>query len=182
MSRRSFSHSLLRDIFGISREIRMLTGPHISSTSEPPDMFPLRLPDVRAPAQYLIDLGLGPALARRVSSLYMEFVARYRQVFESHFHRVIHGGCQHPEYYRVIFLVQFRRTIQVWESQIMSTAWIWLCQAELLHPHLFPDVRTSLILPFATLMSVCLGTRGCCHESSDAFETWPHKDIGFYGQ
>jgi hypothetical protein len=182
MSRRLFSHSLLQDIFGVSREMRMLAGPHTPShTSEGPDMFPLRLPDVRAPAQYLIDLGLRPALARRISSLYMDFFARYRQVFESYFHRVIHDGCRHPEYYRDIFVVQFKGTIQVWESRIMSTAWIWLCQAGLLPPHLFPNVRTSLILPFATLMSLRLGTCGCCHEGSDPFETWTHKDVGCYG-
>jgi hypothetical protein len=182
MSRVLFSHSLLQDILGVSREIRTLTGPHTPlSTSEGPDMFPLRLPDVRAPAQYLIDLGLRPALARRLSSLYMDFVARCRGVFESHFHRVIHDGCQHPEYYRDIFVVQFKGTIQVWESRIMSTAWTWLCQAGLLPPHPFPDVSTYHTLPFVTLMSLCLGTRGCCHEGSDPFETWPHKDIGCYG-
>jgi hypothetical protein len=182
MSRRLFSHSLPRDIFGVSREIRMLTGPHLpSSTSEGPDMFPLRLPDVRTPAQYLIDLGLRPALARRISRLYMDFVARHRQVFESYFHRIIHDGCQHPEYYRDIFDIQFRGTIQVWESRIMTAARIWLCKAGLLPPRPFPDVRTSLILPFAILMALHSGTRGCCHEGSDPFETWPHKDIGRYG-
>jgi hypothetical protein len=178
---RLFSHSLPRDIFAVSREIRMLTGPHTpSSTSEGPGT--LRLPDVRAPAQYLIDLGLRPTLARRISSLYINFFARYRQVFESYFHRVILDGFQHPEYYRDILVVQFRYAIQVWESRIMSTAWIWLCQVGLLPSRLFPDVRTSVILHFATLMSLCLGTRGCCHEGSDPFETWPHNDIGCYGQ
>jgi hypothetical protein len=44
----------------------------------------------------------------------MDFVARYRQVFESYFRRAIKGSCHlHPEHYRDIFVVQFRGTIQV---------------------------------------------------------------------
>ena len=127
---RLFSHSLLRDIFDISREIRMLTSPDSPScSSENRDILPLRLPDVRTPAQDLIDLGLGPVLARRFSGVYMDFVARHRQVFELYFRRVIHGGCRHPEYYRVIFVAQFKSTIQACESRIMSTARVWLSQA-----------------------------------------------------
>lgn len=129
---RLFLHSLPRDIFDISREIRMLTSPDSLSCSSEirfRDMPPLHLPDVRTPTQYLIDLGLRPVLAQRISSDYMDFVARYRQVFELHIRRIIHDGCQHPEYYRDIFVVQFRSIIQVWQSRIMSTAWVWLCRA-----------------------------------------------------
>src|SRR5260221_11087606 len=127
---RLFSHSLLRDIFDISREIRMLTSPDsLSCSSGIRDMLPLHLPDVRTPAEYLIDLELKPVLARRISSVYMKFFARYRQVFEFYLRRVIHGGCQHPEYYRVIVFAQFKSIIQEWDSRIMSTARVWLCRA-----------------------------------------------------
>ena len=128
---RLFLHSLPRDIFAISRETRMLTSPDsLSCSSEIRDILPLHLPDVRTPTQHLIDLGLRPVLARRISNVYMDFFARCRQVFELYFRRVIHGGgCQHPEYYRDIFVVQFKSTIQVWESRIMSTARVWLCRA-----------------------------------------------------
>jgi len=131
---RLFSHSLLRDIFDISREIRMLTSPNsLSCSSEIRDMLPLHLPDVRTPAQYLIDLELRPVLARRISSVYMDFFARYRQVFELYLRRVIHSGCQRQrlEYYRDIFVIQFMSTIQVWESRTMSTARVWLRPAGL---------------------------------------------------
>ena len=139
---RLFSHSLLRDISDISREIRIRTSS--DSLSCPPeirDILPLHLPDVRTPAQYLIDLGLGPALARRISTVYMDFFARYRQTLESYLRRIIHDGCQHPEYYRDIFVVQFRSTIQVWESRIMSSARVWLCLAGLSPISLALDVR-----------------------------------------
>ena len=123
MSRRLFPRSLLRGIFDVSREIRMLTSPHQASGNQTASL--LHLPDVQAPTQYLVDMGLRPALARRISSVYMDFVSRYRQVFESHFRRV---HSLHPEYYRDIFVVQFRDTIQAWESRIISTALVWLCQ------------------------------------------------------
>lgn len=139
---RLFSHSLLRDIFDISREIRMLTSPDsLSYSSETRDILPLHLPDVRTPAQYLIDLGLRPVLARRISSVYMDIFTRYRQIFDSYLRRVIHGGCQHPEYFRVIFIAQFMSTIQVLESQIMSTAQVWLCRAGLSPTSFSLDVR-----------------------------------------
>ena len=131
---RQFSHSLPRDIFDISREIRMLTSPDSSSCSSETrirDVLPLHLPDVRTPTQYLIDLGLRPVHARRISGDYMDILARYRQVFELYLRRVIHGGCQHSEYYREIFVVQFMSTIQVWESRIMSTARVWLGRTRL---------------------------------------------------
>jgi hypothetical protein len=95
-------------------------------------MSTFHLPDVWAPAQYFIDMGLRPALARRLSNIYMGFVARYRQVFELYFRRAIQGNCDlHLEHYRDIFVVQFRGTIQVLESQFMSATWVRLCQAGL---------------------------------------------------
>jgi len=131
MSRLS-SHSLPRNIFDIPREIRMINRPDsLSCSSEIRDMLPLHLPDVRTPAQHLIDLGLRPVLARRISSVYMDFCARYRRVLELYLRRVIHGGRQHSEYYRDILVVQFKSTIQVWESRIMSTAGVLLCRAGL---------------------------------------------------
>jgi hypothetical protein len=136
MSRKLFSYSILRDIFDASREIRMLTtgSPHrLSPAPEIRTMSPLHLPDVRSPTQYLIDMGLKPALAKRMSTIYMDFVARYRQVTESHFRRAIHGSCNiNPEHYRNIFIVQFRSTIQELQSRIMSISWVWVCRAGLI--------------------------------------------------
>ncbi len=100
MSGTLLSH-YLRGIFEEARETRLLTSPRRPSpASEILAMSPLHLPEVRSPAQYLIDMGLRPALARRISSIYMDFVARYRQIFESHF-------CP---------------------SRIMSNTWVWLSQ------------------------------------------------------
>ena len=150
---RLFSHSLLRDIFDISRETRMLTSPNSLSYSYSSEIrdIPLHLPDVRTPAQDLIDLGLRPALARRVSSIYMDFFARCRQVFELHFRRVIHGGCQRPAYYRDIFVIQFMSIIQVSESRIMSIARVWLHRG--LSPTSFSlDVRIPGYTMFFTVL------------------------------
>ena len=133
----SFSRSLLRYISDVSREIQMLAGPHFPSpTPEIPPMSTFHLPDVRALAQNLIGMGIRPVLACRLSNVYMDFVARYREVFESYFRRAIQGNCDlHLEHYRDIFVVQFRCTIQILESQFMSATRVWLCQAGL--PTLF---------------------------------------------
>ena len=137
MSRRfsPLSLSLLRSISDDAREILMLTKPYrppMASDIQTGPHVLLHLPDVRSPVQYLIDMGLRPALARHISSVYIEFVARYRQVFKSHFRRIIRDGCHlHPDHYRNVFIVQFKGTIQVWESQIVSTVCVWLCQAGL---------------------------------------------------
>ena len=130
MSRRLFSDSVSRFICDVSREIRMLTTPRQPPASEIRTLSPLHLPDVREPAQYFIDMGLRPALARRLSSDYMSIVARCRQVFELYHSRAIQGSCHlHPKHYRDIFVVQFRGTIQVLESQFMSTTLVWLRRA-----------------------------------------------------
>lgn len=151
MSRRLFSNSVPRVIFDVAREIRMLTGPHQPPTSEITSS-PLHLPDVRELAQYLIDMGLKPALARRLSGVYMDSAARYRQVFESYFRRAIQGSRHlHPEHYRDIFVVYFRGTIQVLESQFMSAAWVWLRRAGLSPTIFWPrcmDVRIPLYPTF----------------------------------
>ena len=148
MSRRLFSSYLPRGISDIAREIRMLTGPHQTPASEIRSLSPLHLPDVWAPSQYLINMGLRPALARRLSSVYMDIVARYRLVFESYFRRAIQGSCHlHPGRYRDAFVVQFKGTIQVLESQFMSAAWVWLCRAGLPPIPFMPqciDVRTHV--------------------------------------
>jgi hypothetical protein len=129
MSKRPFPYSPSKSISDNAREIRMLTGPHLPSYStEIWSMSPLHLPDVLSPASYLVGMGFTPALARRLSSVNMNFSARYRQVFESHFRRVIRDGCRHSKYYHDIFVAQFKGTIKVWESRIMSVAWAWLCR------------------------------------------------------
>lgn len=119
----------MRDIFDDSREIRLLsetrgygtTGFDSSTTSQ------LHLPEVLAPAQYLIDVGLQPAVARRLSSTYMDYVGRYRMTCQSHFDRATRGG-HLTEYYREVFAVLFRRTTQAWGSQIVSIIRVQLCQ------------------------------------------------------
>ena len=153
MSRRFSSYAIPRGIFDQAREIRMLTSPRWPSPSSAictESQILLHLPEVRSPVQYLIDMGLRPTLARHISDVYLEFVSRYRQVFRSHFRRVIREGCYQPEYYRDIFTIQFRRTIKVRASQIMSTVWAWLCQAGLplaaSHPQCM-DVSVSLQNP-----------------------------------
>jgi hypothetical protein len=137
MSRILSSHSLLRGISDEAREILMLTKPYrplpVSDICTENEVL-LHLPDVQSPVQYLIDMGLNPSLATHISSVYMEFIARHRQVFKFYFRRIIRGGCHlQPEYYRDSLIIQFRGMIQVWGSQIMSTARIWLCRAGL-HP------------------------------------------------
>ena len=136
MSGRLFPRSLLRYISNVSREIQMLTGPHFPSPApEIRSMSTFHLPDVRELVQYLTGMGIRPALARRLSNIYMDLVARYRQVFESYFRRAIQGNCDlRLEHYRDIFVVQFRGTIQVLESQFISATWSWLCQAGLSTP------------------------------------------------
>lgn len=129
----------------------MLAGPHQPPASEIRTLTPLHLPDVREPAQYLIDMGLRPALARRLVSAYMNTVSRYRQVFESYFLRAVQGSCHHdPGHYNDIFVVQFKGTIQVLESQFMSAAWVWLYRAELPPTLFWPqcmDVRIPVYTP-----------------------------------
>jgi hypothetical protein len=155
MSRRLFSF-LPQDIFDVFHEIRMLTGPHQAPASEIRTLSPLHLPDVREPAQYLVDMGLSPAFSRRLLNVYMDSVARYRRVFESYFRRAIQGSCHlNLEHYRDIFVVQFKGTIQVLESQFMSAAWVRLCRAGL-SPTLFRpqciDVRFPFMLVFMKLI------------------------------
>jgi hypothetical protein len=156
MSRRLSSHSFLRGISDKARENLTLTKPRRPSTVSEirtDAQVLLHLPDVQSPFQYLIDMGLRPTLAQRISSVYMKFVARYRQVFSTHCRRVIRGGCHiEPEYYREMFIIQFKGTIQVWGYQIMSIVWDWLCRAGLpptaSHPQCL-DVSATLQNSFA---------------------------------
>lgn len=155
MSRRLFSNSLPRGIFDVFREIRILISPHHSPASEIRTLSPLHLPYVREPAQYLIDMGLRPALARRLSSVYMDIVARYKQIFKLYFRRAIQGSSHlNPEHYRDIFVVYFRDTIQVLESGMVSTAWVWLCQAGLPLTPFWPQFIDVRIPVFTTLYGV----------------------------
>jgi hypothetical protein len=152
MSKTLFFQSFLRGIFEETRKSRMLMSSHRpppSPASEIRSLSTLYLPDVRAPAQYFIDMGLRPALARHLSSAYMDFVARLRQVFESYFCRAIQGSCHlRPEHYRDFFVVQFRGTIQVLKSQFMSATWVWLCRAGL--PTLFWPQSIDVKIPIFT--------------------------------
>ena len=162
MSKTLFFQSYLRGIFEETRKTRMLMSSHRpppSSASETRSMSMFHLPDVRAPAQYFIDMGLRPAFARHLSSVYMDFVARLRQVFESYFCRAIRGNCDlHLEQYRDIFDVQFRGTTQVLESQFMSATWVWLRQAGL--PTLFWPQCIDVKIPIYTTFFTKL-TRPC---------------------
>ena len=123
--------SYMRDIFDGSREILLLSDKHgVTPGLEPSttSQLHLRLPEVWPPVQYLIDVGLRPALARRLSSTYMDFVDRYRKTCQTHFDRATQGG-HLSEYYREVFIVLFRRTVQAWDSQIVSIARVQLRQA-----------------------------------------------------
>jgi hypothetical protein len=156
MSKRFSSHSLLRIISDEAREIRVLTKLHrpsrVSATRTESQVL-LHFPDVQSPVQYLIDMGLRPTLARHISSIYMEFIARHKQVFRSYFRRITRGGCHlQPEYYRDMFIIQFRGAVKVWECQVMSIVWDWLCRAGLTptasHPRCM-DVSASFQDTFA---------------------------------
>ena len=132
MSGRIFSISITQAILDGSRKLRSLSDLHCHSLpgfeSQAAPQFHLHLPEVWAPAQYLIDVGLRPALARRLSSTYMDFVDRYRKTCQLHFVRATHGG-HLTEYCREVFIVLFRRTTQAWGSQIVSIVRAQLCQA-----------------------------------------------------
>jgi hypothetical protein len=153
MSRKLLSNYLpRRGISVVAREIQMLTSPHQRPASEIQTLFPLHLPDVWAPSQYLIDMGLRPALARRLSTVYMDIVARYRQVFESYFRRAIQGSSHHhPEHYCDIFIIQFKGIIQVLESQFMSAALAWLCRTGLPPALFWPQCIDVRITVYTTL-------------------------------
>lgn len=124
--------SFLRDILDDSRKILLLSDSHgYTLTGFDSSMTPrhhLYLPEVCAPAQYLIDVGLRPSLARQLSRTYMDSVDRYRKACESHFERATRGG-HLTEYYREVFIVLFKRTTQAWGSQIVSIVRMRICQA-----------------------------------------------------
>ena len=141
----------MREILADSREILLLsdtygytpTGLQSSTTSQ----LQLHLPEVWAPAQYLIDMGLRPALARRISSTYIDVVDQYRKICQSHFDRATHGG-HLTEYYRKVFIILFKRTVRAWDSQIVSIVRAQLCQAGTHQVTIRPervDVSTILI-------------------------------------
>ena len=143
--------SLMRDIFNDSRDILLLsdthgytpTGLESSTTSQ----LHLHLPEVWPPAQYLIDIGIRPALAQRLSNTYMSFVDRYRKTCQSHFNRATYGG-HLAEYYREVFTVLFKRTTQAWDSQMVSIIRVQLCQAGVPQATVCPrrvDVSTIVI-------------------------------------
>lgn len=128
--------SFLRDVFDDSRGIRGFSDIHDYTPagleyieSSMTSHLHLHLPEVWAPAQHLIDAGLRPTLARRLSSTYMHFVARYRKTCQSHFDRATRGRSRLTEYYREVFTVLFKRTIQASGSQIISIVRVHLCQA-----------------------------------------------------
>ncbi len=153
MSRRLFLNPLLRGISDVACEIQMLTSPHQpSSTSKIQTVPPFHLPNVQAPAQYLIDMGLSPPLARHLSSVYMDSVIWCRQVFESYFCRAIEGTrLLHPEHYHDVFVIQFKDVIRVLHSRIMSTALDWLCQAGL-PSTLFSRQHIAVRIPFSLFL------------------------------
>ena len=122
----------MQDFLDGSCKIRLLSDTHghtpTGLESSIPSHNHLYLPEVWAPAQYLIDLGLPPALARRLSSTYMDVVDQYRKICQSHFDLATHGS-HLTGYYRKVFIVLFRRTVQAWDSKIVSIARVQLCQA-----------------------------------------------------
>jgi hypothetical protein len=120
------------------------TGLQLPTTSQ----LHLHLPEVRAPSQYLIDMGFQPTLAQQLSKTYMDFVARYRTACQRHFNRAIRGG-HVTEYHREVFVILFRRTVQAWDSQIVSIVRAQLCRAGAFQTTVVPervDVSTHVIL------------------------------------
>ena len=94
-------------------------------------------------------MGIKPALACHLSNIYMDYVARCRQVFESYFCRAVQGSCHlRPEHYRDVFDVQFKGTIQALGSQFMSAIWGWQCRAGL--PTLFWPQSIDVNIPIFT--------------------------------
>jgi hypothetical protein len=159
MPGRLFSRSVMQDIFNRSREMRLLSDTYCTVLAgfEPPTTLELSLPEVRAPAQYLIDGGLQPALAQRLSSTYMDFVARHREIFESHFYRATHGGCHLPiEYYRNTFIALFKRTIKAWDSQFVSIVRVQLYRVGVSSASVRPgcvDASTIVISKTLTMLN-----------------------------
>ena len=133
MSGRIFPRSFMQAILDNAHEIRSLSELYCHSlpSFEPPPapQLHLHLPEVCAPARYLIDVGFRPALARRLSSTYMDIVDRYRKACHSYFHRVTHRGGHFNEYYREVFTVLFERTVQAWGSRFVSIIRVRLSQA-----------------------------------------------------
>lgn len=119
----------MQDFLDGSCKIRLLSDTHGYTPTGLESSIPshLHLPEVWAPAQYLIDLGLRPALARRLSSTYMDVVDQYRKICQSHFDRATHGG-HLTGYYRKVFIILFKRTVRAWDSQIVSIVRVQLCQ------------------------------------------------------
>ena len=123
--------TVLRDILDGCREIRLLSDTHgytptgLGSSTTP--QLHLHLPEVLAPAQFLIDMGFRPILAHQLSKTYMDFVAQFRKTCQSHFDHAARGG-HLTEYYRNVFIVLFRRTAQAWDSRIVSIVRAQLCQ------------------------------------------------------
>ena len=144
---------ILRDILNDSREMRLLSDAHgytLSRLESSAPQLQLRLPEVLAPAQYLIDVGLQPAVARRLSSTYMDYVDRYRTTCQFHFDSVTQGG-HLTGYYRKAFIILFKRTVRAWNSQIVSTVRVLLCQASAHQVTIRPervDVSTIVISKF----------------------------------
>jgi hypothetical protein len=145
-----FSRSFLQDIFDDSRQIQVLSGMPYPTLAglESPMTSRLHLPEVRAPAQYLIDMGLQPALAQQLSNTYSNFVAQYKKTCQSHFNHAIYGGCHLPtECYREVFIVLFRRTIQAWDSKFASMVRVRTCEAGALQAPLLPErVNVSTVV------------------------------------
>ena len=121
----------IQDFFDVSRKMQLLsdTQGHTRAdfASSTTSQVHLHFPEVLAPAQYLIDMGFQPILAHQLSKTYMDFVARYRKICQSHFYHATRGG-HLTEYYRKVFIVLFRRTVQAWDSRIVSIVRVQLCQ------------------------------------------------------
>jgi hypothetical protein len=135
-----FSRSFMRNILDDSHEMQLLSGTPSPTLARESLTSQLHLPEVRAPAQYLIDMGLRPALAQQLSNTYLDFVARHKKSCESYFNHATHGGYHLPiECYRDAFVVLFTRTIQTWDSQFVSIIRVRLCQAGVFPAFLCPE-------------------------------------------
>ncbi|KAI9444847.1 hypothetical protein H4582DRAFT_855052 [Lactarius indigo] len=170
----------VRNIFDDARELRLLSDTRgympTSLESSTTSQLQLPLPEVCTPAQYLIDVGLRPSLARQLSSTYMGFVDRYRKICQSHFDHATHGG-HLTEYYREVFVILFKRTVQAWDSRFVSIIRVQLCQASTPQAAIRPE-RVNIRVDNAAKAEIIarLGLKAA-YFTSDKTVTSPNTDV-----
>lgn len=130
MPGRNLSRSLLLDISERARDLLALAdGPRHLPVLEAQTPSRPHLPELRISTQHFIDMGLLPETAERLLISFLKSVARYRLTLEVFVGRATQG-CRHlsPAYYHDTSVILYKRTVQSWESQIVSSVQVWLRQ------------------------------------------------------